>query len=368
MPAVQLGALLAVALAASAQQQVATAGRPPASAMAGAIPPASSVVMGALPTPPGKVVLETKTYGTVTVDHAAHLARRTACRSCHGDGAVSKIGFTPRQAHETCRGCHADMKRGPVDCRGCHVLPQKPVEVSAAEPPPAAPAATPSTLPSHAAGSGASPPRGAGAAAAAQPSPAGAPLVAQVPVAPGPAAPVPSPSASLPPPPPPPPYQEDLDEPDGELQPFRQAVEVGMIALGGPDQSLGFGPSFRLVSRHGRAVMMHSIETSGGFRTGRTMLLVGGGALLPVRSRLGLLVVGMGGMDAAGTDVWLLPAAGVRVALQWIRPVPHLDTLSASFATVSDLVRRRNAFGEREGDVTFSFSVSAGYALGRAAR
>lgn len=367
MPAVQLGALLAVALAASAQQQVATAGRPPASAMAGAIPPSSSMVMGALPTPPGKVVLETKTYGTVTVDHAAHLARRTACRSCHGDGPVSKIGFTPRQAHETCRGCHADMKRGPVDCRGCHVLPPKPVEVSAAEPPPAAPAAPPSALPSHATGSGPPPPRGPGVAA--QPSPAGAPLVAQVPAGPGLAAPASSPSPSLPAPPPPPTYEEDLDdEPDGELVPFRQTVEVGMIALGGPDQSLGFGPSFRLVSRHGRAVMMHSIDSSGGFRTGRTMLLVGGGAVLPVRPRLGLMVIGMGGMDAAGTDVWLLPAAGVRVGLQWIRPVPYLDTLSASFATVSDLVRRRNAFGEREGDVTFSFAVSAGYALGSAAR
>ena len=88
--------------------------------MLGGLPPTGSVVMGALPTPPKKVVLQTKTYGTITVDHAAHLARRTACRSCHGDGPVAKISFTPRQAHDTCRACHVDLKAGPTDCRGCH--------------------------------------------------------------------------------------------------------------------------------------------------------------------------------------------------------------------------------------------------------
>lgn len=351
MPAVHLGAVLALALAGSTQDPVAAAGRPPIATVLGAIPPASSVMLGALPPPPGKVVLETKTYGTVTVDHGAHLARKTACRSCHGDGPVSKISFTPRQAHDTCRACHVDMQRGPTDCRGCHVLPPKPAEVTVAEQPaPAAGKPFTSDLPA--------PP----------PSVLAVPLAAQaVPAAsatsPGGAG---SRPAGLPAPPPPPSYIGALeDEPEGDLLPFRQSVEAGMIVLGGPDQSALVGPSLRLTSRRGRAVMTHSLDSAGGFRGGRTMLMVGGGALMPVRPRLALLVVGIGGIDAVGRDVRLLPAAGVRVGLQWARVVPYLDTISASVSGVSDLMRRRDDRGEEVGDVTFSLSLSAGYALGR---
>jgi hypothetical protein len=350
MPAVQLGALLAMALAASAQDQLAAAGRPPAAAaVMGAIPPASSVMMGALPTPPGKVVLETKTYGTVTVDHAAHLARRTACRSCHGDGPVSKIGFTPRQAHDTCRSCHVDMQRGPTDCRGCHVIAPKPAQVVAAVK--AEPASTTTALPAP------PPPPSGGASATAQTPPVGPVGSASAPV------------AALPPPPPPPSFIGDLDdEPEGELMPFRQSVEAGMIVLGGGQQSTAVGASVRLTSRYGRAVMMHSLESAGGLRNGRTMFMVGGGALLPVQPRLALLVVGIGGLDATGREVELLPAAGIRVGLQWSRALPHVDALSASVAGVSDLVRRRNSFGEKVGDLTFSFVLSAGYGLDRGSR
>lgn len=362
MPAVQIGALLAVALAASAQDQVAAAGRPPAAAVVGAIPPATSVMMGALPPPPTKVVLETKTYGTVTVDHAAHLARRTACRSCHGDGPVSKIGFTARQAHDTCRACHVDMQRGPTDCRGCHVLPPTVTAAAPAEPPPAATALPAPPPPASAGAPVTATSRGAAATGGAITPSASAPAAALADPAPG-ARPSGPATASLPAPPPPPYLGEVEEDPDGELVPFRQTVEIGMIVLGGSEQSAGVGPSFRLVSRDGRAVMMHSLESSGGLRTGRTMLMIGGGAVLPLQPRLALLVVGLGGMDAAGTDLWLLPAAGVRVGLQWTRALPYVDTLSASVSGISDLVRRRDAFGAKVGDLTFSFTLSAGYAL-----
>lgn len=355
MPAVQLGALLALALAASPQDPVVAAGRPPSAAVLGAIPPASSVMLGVLPPPPGKVVLETKTYGTVTVDHGAHLARRTACRSCHGDGPVSKIAFTPRQAHDTCRACHADMQRGPTDCRGCHVLPPKPAGVTAAA------ATSPAEAGMKAAAS--APPGGSSeplpTRMASLPAHA-APAVAQVTSGAGPGS-----LAGLPPPPPPPSYVGDLEEePEGELLPFRRTVEAGMIFLRGPDQSAEIGPSLRLTSRYGRAVMVHSLESAGGFRGGRTMLMIGGGVIMPVRPRLSLLVVGIGGVDSIGSDVWLLPAAGVRAGLQWARLLPYLDTLSASVSGVSDLMRRRDAFGEEVGGVTFSLTLSAGLALG----
>ncbi len=355
MPAVQLGALLALALSASAQDPLVAAGRPPAAAVLGAIPPAGAVMMGALPPPPGKVVLETKTYGTVTVDHAAHLARKTACRSCHGDGPVSKIAFTPKQAHDTCRACHADMQRGPTDCRGCHVLPLKPAGVTPAAD--ASPAEAGSkAAPGEPPGRSSQPPPTRQASLPAQ----AAPQVALATAGLGSGMP-----AGLPPPPPPPSYVGDLeDEPEGDLLPFRRTVEAGMIVLGGPDQSTVIGPSVRLTSRYGRAVMVHSLESAGGFRNGRTMLMIGGGVIMPVRPRLSLLVVGIGGIDSIGSDVWLLPAAGVRAGLQWARVLPYLDTVSASVSAVSDLMRRRDDFGDEVGGVTFSFTLSAGLALG----
>ena len=360
MPAVQLGALLALALAASAHDPVAGAGRPPTPTVLGALPPAGTGMMGAIPPPPGKVVLETKTYGTVTVDHAGHLARRTACRSCHGDGPVSKIGFTPRQAHETCRACHMDLQRGPTTCRGCHVLPERADVTVAAQAAGASPAEAGATTGApgkpFARDVQAPPPlanRQASLSAKAVPAVALA--------TPGPGSP-----AGLPPPPPPPSYVGDLeDEPEGELLPFRRTVEAGMIVLSGPGQSTAVGPSLRLTSRYGRAVMVHSLDSAGGFETGRNMLMVGGGVVMPVRPRLAVLLVGIGGIDAVGSDVWLLPAAGVRVGLQWTRILRYLDTVSATVSGVSDLIRRRNDFGEEVGGVTFAFTLSAGLALDR---
>ena len=76
---------------------------------------------GALPPPPSTVVRDTRYYGTVTIDHRAHLARRASCRSCHGTGVVSKLVFTPKVAHERCIGCHEEKSAGPTQCQGCHV-------------------------------------------------------------------------------------------------------------------------------------------------------------------------------------------------------------------------------------------------------
>jgi hypothetical protein len=138
-----------------------------------------------------------------------------------------------------------------------------------------------------------------------------------------------------------------------------------MVVRGGADQSAIFGPSFELTSRIGRAVIVHHVESAGGLRGGRTLLMVGGGAVLPMRPRLALLVVGTGGLEGLGSDARLLPAAGVRVGLQWTRAVPHVDLLSLNLTGISDLVRQHDSRGEQIGDLTFSLGVSAGFGLGR---
>jgi predicted CXXCH cytochrome family protein len=74
---------------------------------------------GAMPEPPTKVKY-TADKGDVTFDHAAHVARREGCRSCHGEGAVQKLELDKRSAHLLCVGCHATRRVGPKGCSGCH--------------------------------------------------------------------------------------------------------------------------------------------------------------------------------------------------------------------------------------------------------
>jgi len=56
--------------------------------------------------------------GDVTFNHKVHSAK-FACKSCHGDGAPSKIAIDKEKAHALCRGCHAE-KKGPTKCADCH--------------------------------------------------------------------------------------------------------------------------------------------------------------------------------------------------------------------------------------------------------
>ena len=76
--------------------------------------------MAVLPPPPQKVLFPTR-RGNVTLDHAAHLARRTPCAKCHGPGQVGKFvdDFGMERAHLVCAGCHRDHD-GPTSCTGCH--------------------------------------------------------------------------------------------------------------------------------------------------------------------------------------------------------------------------------------------------------
>jgi hypothetical protein len=145
--------------------------------------------------------------------------------------------------------------------------------------------------------------------------------------------------------------------------PFVRTLEAGLSVLSGTDQDLVAGPSVRLTSHYDRALLTYSLDWVGGKDEGRVLFMVGGGAELPVHERVSLQLVGIGGLDAVGSTVVMLPALGARVGLAWQRPVSWLDTLTFSFSGVSDLVRRRNDFGEREGGAMFSFGVTSGYRL-----
>ena len=57
----------------------------------------------------------------VKFNHKAHQERLNKdCKKCH-EKAPGKIeGFGKDWAHKTCKGCHAEMGKGPKACGECH--------------------------------------------------------------------------------------------------------------------------------------------------------------------------------------------------------------------------------------------------------
>lgn len=56
----------------------------------------------------------------VKFNHRAHTAATGQCRTCHEKGIGKIEGFGKVWAHKKCTGCHADMRKGPTNCSGCH--------------------------------------------------------------------------------------------------------------------------------------------------------------------------------------------------------------------------------------------------------
>lgn len=58
----------------------------------------------------------------VKFNHKAHGEALKDCTKCHKDAKGGKIeGFGKELAHgKGCKGCHADMKKGPTSCKECH--------------------------------------------------------------------------------------------------------------------------------------------------------------------------------------------------------------------------------------------------------
>ncbi len=58
----------------------------------------------------------------VTFKHKAHADTLKDCKKCHDSDKGGKIaGFGKDVAHKKCKECHAEMKKGPTNCKGCHI-------------------------------------------------------------------------------------------------------------------------------------------------------------------------------------------------------------------------------------------------------
>jgi len=306
-----LAALLAVALAATEPQATDElyAAIVPRDSLLGAIPveQLEDVLLGALPPPPTTVVRQTRYYGTVTVDHRAHLARRARCKTCHGPGQVSKLDFTPRVAHERCIGCHQEQAKGPTKCQGCHVRTAPPATLVAAAPPPSAePPRPPGPDPANvAAALAAFDARKGGAGGG----------------APG-------------------------------KEPFHRWFEVGLAA------GHGQGISVRLASHQDFVVLTQSIERMSSGDEARTLGLFGAGVTRPVRSRVSFQAVGLTGFDVVDRPVVaLFPAIGARAGVEWRPQLRFLQQVTVSVTGVVDLTGRANGGTTIFGTVATGFRV-----------
>ncbi len=333
MAPLHVGALVALALAAPG-------GEPDRLAMNFPPPAAvSDLVEEALPRPPDRVYLETRTFGTVTVDHKAHLARRVACRACHGQGPVSSIAFTPRSAHESCRACHVSQNRGPTNCRDCHV--------QQAEPPVGAPGENVRFVYRGPRGERLSGPTSsltqkAVAKAAAKPPP-------------------PPPPPSIPPPPPPPSAEVLADADETYLPVFRRSADLAVSMAPGAETTIG--PAVRLSIRTERVALVQSIDWTSGPGLGRMGGQLGIGPIFPLRRRLDLQLLGIAGLDWRYKPIVSMKAAvGASAELQWYRSAfPRM--LGVNLTALTDLGEHTDAYGERVGAVTVSLGFVAGFAL-----
>lgn len=59
----------------------------------------------------------------VSFNHKMHVEMIKDCKKCHENAEGGKIvGFGKDMAHKrACKDCHAEMKKGPTSCKGCHI-------------------------------------------------------------------------------------------------------------------------------------------------------------------------------------------------------------------------------------------------------
>jgi hypothetical protein len=298
-----------------------------AAADSGAARDLQDSALGALAPAPDKVVRQTRSFGTVTIDHRAHLARKIHCASCHGPGPVRKLEFTPKVAHDRCIGCHHEVARGPQKCRECHVVPEKSapsVEVAAA-PVTAAPGGASSAGPLAVNGAG-------GHAGAASMGVQGGQSIA---VSSGHPATI-----------------EDRPASTG----FARVFSAGYSMRASSGRLPAAGPSFELAAHQNDLLFVLNVDMASG-----TMGLLGVGISLPLHKQLAVTAVALGGFDAVVTPaVSFMPALGARAGLEWLG---RRMCFGISAMAATDLVRQVNQVGDHVGGFSASVIGTAGVVL-----
>lgn len=280
--------------------------------------------LGALAPAPDTVVRTTRSFGVVTIDHRAHLARKAHCNACHDPGPVTKIVYTPRIAHERCIGCHRDQQAGPTRCRECHELkpPPKPETLQAAAGALSATAGASSTVLVTANAAGAR----AGIAAS--------PLAATT-----------TPAVET--------FTPAYDVPIDPARRFTRVLSAGITGSSGAGQGSSQGPAIYMSARQDGYVLSLSFEAPG-----RTFGLMGAGAVFRILPRFNALALGVGGFDVATKpSLTMMPALGGRVGVEWLG---DRATVGLSMTGVSDLVRKTDALGNGTGGFTIFFAASVG--------
>jgi hypothetical protein len=302
----------------------------------------------ALPPPPETVELKTRMFGVVPVPHATHLSLRIGCKECHGAGRVGKIDFTPKDAHDRCRGCHVKESAGPTGCRDCHVVPEKTPTPDTVAKNESQPSALPESAPPESVAGAPSPAALAShspAGAAPVPTVAAAPAAGAAPLGQGPQLPLPVAGGT-----------QTVIDGGGNL--FRRTVDVGVVMLQSRSDGFSVGAGVTVKAQQGRAVFAHALHWAGGSKRGHTLALVGGGVRHTVADGLTVAALGMGGLDAAFGSAHMFPAIGGRFDLDWKCPNPAFDGFTTSFTVISDLTRPRTEFGEKIGGVVYGLAIS----------
>jgi hypothetical protein len=328
MPCGPLVPLLVMALTAAPPPDLRDAAL--GSSLPGAAAEVLEVATAGLPAPPELAVIQTQTYGTITLDHRAHLARKTSCRTCHGPGPVAKLGRLPaRVAHDRCVTCHRAAENAPTACRDCHVKPAPPSEPEVVT------------------------------AALAEVGGSGAPSVGTLPRAEGiPAGGAVVPAALL---------AELQAMRTRELEervrnPFRRVLGIGFSATGGPGRDVTTGPALSITAREGRVLLLYGLERGTFSGESRTLGLVGAGLTHAVRGPWNVHAIALGGFDVIENPTSFSPTVGLRGGIEWLgrRTSVSLDATAAD-----DLVTGVNKLGQQTGGFTWSVGASVGLVIGR---
>lgn len=68
----------------------------------------------------GDIIDLPASMGKVPFPHKMHQENLKDCKKCHS-AAPGKIAELNKEwAHKTCKGCHAELKKGPTSCKECH--------------------------------------------------------------------------------------------------------------------------------------------------------------------------------------------------------------------------------------------------------